>query len=284
MPSAAVEDPRELQRIARRAVERAGRHALEAFQNRPRSDVEEKARGDFVTEIDRQIEAELKGLLLDATPRAGFVGEESERLNPSARVQWVVDPIDGTSNFAQGLRLFAVSIGALVDQEPVAGACWTPDDGIYDAAHGHGAFLDGRRLVAPAPPNASARLIACQWFRAAAEDTPPKVQLSNWFAPLIESGARLRSLGSTVLQVLHTAAGRYHANLQPLGRVWDLAAVAVIAREAGLNTTTWEGEPLFPGFLDDAGRLDPGLDRSSVIAADPLHSELLDLLGAAGLG
>ena len=255
-----------LTRHARQAVEEVGEAVAFRHRPRPREDVERKGEGDFVTPIDRRGERRLRELLLEAFPDHGFLGEEGEPERPDAEFVWIADPIDGTSNFVQGLPTFGVAVACLHRGHPVAAAVRSyPEDVTYSAAVGRGARRGSRRLDAPAARLDDAAVIGVQWFRGEFDPT--------WMAPVLECGARVRVLGSTVVQLCDTAAGRLHANLQPQGRIWDLAAAALVAAEAGCRVTDWDGRPLFP-FAD----LTAPRHYPTLVAPHPIHGALLERL------
>jgi myo-inositol-1(or 4)-monophosphatase len=253
---------RALLRSARSAAEAVGGLVAGRHRDGPRSDVRAKARGDFVTAVDLAGERVLRRELLRAHPDHGFLGEEGGGIDLDADFVWIVDPIDGTSNFAQGLRTFAVSVACVHRGWPVAAAahCW-PERATYSAALGLGAWRGRRRIRTPAARLDPAAVVGVQWFRGAWE---PEL-----LEPLCRSGARIRTFGSTVTQLCDVAVGRLHANVQTQGRIWDLAAAALIAAEAGAAVTDWSGRPLLP-FADlGAPRHYPSLS-----APAPLHAAL----------
>jgi myo-inositol-1(or 4)-monophosphatase len=262
-PTAA--EVRQRLRTARRAVAEVAR-----FVGRPRParslGTRRKRPGDFVTAVDVQAERRLRRLVAAAHPADGFLGEELGRRDGEAPWVWVVDPIDGTSNFARGLGIFAVAVAGLFRGQPqVAAVHCEPEGALYSAALGHGAFRGRRRLRAPRPQWGDAAILGVQWHRAL-----PRLQ---FLGPLQRSGARMRDLGCTVVQLCHVAAGRLDGNVQQQGKIWDLAAAALIAAEAGARCTDWSGRPLLPFATMDAERHYP-----SIVAAPPVHAALLRLL------
>jgi myo-inositol-1(or 4)-monophosphatase len=230
---------RRLLRTARGAVGAAAAAARRARRGSRPIAARRKGEGDFVTLADVRIEQRLRRALLGAHPGHGFVGEETGAQSPGAEFVWLVDPIDGTSNFARGLPHYGIAAACLWRGRPIAAAVHCqPDDALYAAAAGLGAWCGRRRLrIAPAPLDDRA-IIGAQWLRGPHE--------LRFLASLTATGARVRTLGSTVVQLCDVAAGRLDANVQEQGRIWDLAAAALIVMEAGGRVTSWQGRDIFP--------------------------------------
>jgi myo-inositol-1(or 4)-monophosphatase len=228
-------------------------------------DVVRKGVGDFVTAVDLRAERRLRPALQRLLPDAGFLGEESRPADLERPWIWVVDPIDGTSNFANGLPCFAVSVALLWRGQPLL-ACvhCAPENAIYVAQHRRGAWRDGRRLRTPAGRLDDGAMIGCQWFRGQQDLT--------FVQRLQRRGGRIRTFGSTVTQLADVAAGRLHANVQEQGRIWDVAAAGLLVQEAGGRFTDWRGRAVFP-----FARLDVG-HTATVAAAANVHRGLLALL------
>jgi len=242
----------------------AGKVAKAQARLRP-ADVERKAVGDFVTKIDLRSEVELRRELRKLLPEAGFLGEETDVDGLDNDWLWVVDPIDGTSNFSRGLPHFAVSVALLFQRQPVLAAIHcAPEDAVYTAAYGIGAWRNRRRLTAPTGRFDDGAIIGCQWFRGQQE--------MGFLNALQSKGARIRTLGSTVVQVADVVRGRLDGNVQQQGRLWDFAAAGLIATEAGLRFTDWRGRPVFP--VEDLE-----VEHTATIAAPvAVHRHLVRLL------
>ncbi|MGC6486044.1 MAG: inositol monophosphatase family protein [Planctomycetota bacterium] len=240
--------------------------AARARQARLRSEhVRSKGVGDFVTEVDLQSERRLRRALTSLLPDAGFLGEETAPIDLEREHVWVVDPIDGTSNFARGLPMFAVSVALLRRGRPLLGAvhCY-PEDATYSAVHREGARRGRTALRRPRGRFDDGAIFGCQWFRGSAD--------MGFLGALQSGGARIRTLGSTVVQLCDCAAGRLDGNVQQQGRVWDFAAAGLIAEESGLRFTDWAGERVFP--LRDLQR-----EHTATVAAPArVHREILSLL------
>jgi myo-inositol-1(or 4)-monophosphatase len=229
------------------------------------ADVRRKGVGDFVTSVDVACERQLRRSLAKLLPDAGFLGEETDPAHLGRDWSWVVDPIDGTSNFARGLPHYAVSVALLWRGRPVL-ACThcAPENAIYTAVHGAGAHRNGRRLRIPESRLDDAAIVGCQWYRGQ--------QDLRFLARLQRRGNRIRTLGSTVTQLADVAFGRLDGNVQEQGRIWDVAAAGLLVEEAGGRITDWRGTPLFP-FADLT------VGHTPTVAAGPrVHGELVKLL------
>ncbi len=237
-----------------------------AAQSRLRpADVQRKAIGDFVTAVDLRSEKRLRLDLAKLMPEAGFLGEESGSLDLGCDWLWVVDPIDGTSNFSRGLPQYAVSVALLFRGQPVLAAIHcAPEDALFTAVHTKGCRRNNRKITAKAGRFDDGAIIGCQWFRG---------QGDMGFLPRLQSsGARIRTLGSTVVQLADAAMGRLDGNVQQQGRLWDYAAAGLVAVESGLKFTDWHGKPVFPVR-------DLRVEHTATIAALPtVHRKILALL------
>lgn len=238
----AVPTPRglaHLQRAVARLVAGMGADLVRARARMRARDVRRKGVGDFVTSIDVRAERRLRRTLAQWLPTAGFLGEETPAHELDRDLVWVVDPIDGTSNFANGLPHFAVAVALLAARTPVLAAIHAyPEDATYTAIAGGGARRNGRRLRCPAGQVDDGGMIGCQWFRGASD--------LAFVERLQRGGSRVRTFGSTVTQLLDVAAGRLDANCQQQGRIWDFVAAGLVVQEAGGRLTDWRGRSLFP--------------------------------------
>ncbi|MBL8724556.1 MAG: inositol monophosphatase [Planctomycetes bacterium] len=228
-------------------------------------DVVRKGVGDFVTPVDLRSERRLRAALRRALPEAGFLGEETDPADLGRDWLWVVDPIDGTSNFAHGLPHFAVSVALLHCGDPVLAILHAfPENASYLAMRGNGARRNGRALRMPKGRCDDGAILGCQWFRGQ--------QDLRFLAALQRDGGRIRTLGSSVTQLLDVAVGRLDANVQEQGRVWDIAAAGLVVEEAGGRFTDWQGRRVLP-FADLA------VEHTPTLAAHPtVHRRLQGLL------
>lgn len=246
-------------------VAAAARRVANAQRRLRPQEVRRKGVGDFVTAVDERIEAWLRRQLRRLLPEAGFLGEESVPSGLDRPWSWVVDPIDGTSNFARGLPHFAVSVALLHGGQPLLAVVHcAPENACYDAVLGRGARRNGRRLRMQSGRLDDGAMLGCQWFRGQ--------QRLGFLARLQRAGGRIRTLGSTVTQLADVVMGRLDGNVQEQGRIWDLAAAGLLVVEAGGRFTDWSGRPVLPFASLAMGH------TATVAAPANVHPGLLRLL------
>jgi myo-inositol-1(or 4)-monophosphatase len=247
---------------AAREAARRGAAVLESW--RARFSVREKGRADLVTEADLNAQETVRGYLLGRFPGHQFLGEEGgkgqPRPGPGAPPTWIVDPLDGTTNYVHDSPCYCVSVGLEVGGELVAGAIYAPrTDELFAAAHGHGATLNGKPLKTSATDRLGDALLATGF--------PPdlrgqEVQL-DWWRYFSLRARSLRRTGSTALNLAYVAAGRYDGFWAFDNHSWDVAAGVVLVREAGGRVTAPDGGP-----YDHHG-------RPCLASNGPLHPALL---------
>jgi myo-inositol-1(or 4)-monophosphatase len=221
--------PAALERIAAETAQAAAALVSPAYGNA--SAVGRKSSPtDVVTQTDLRVERLVKRLLHERTPGAGFIGEEGGKSVPAARLQWVVDPLDGTINFLYGVPLFAVSIAASVDGEVVAGVVVDVlRDELFSAHLDGGAQLGGGPISTSSCAALADALIATGFsYRADLRSLQGEVAHH-----LLSRARDLRCFGSAALELCWVAAGRLDGYFQRDTELWDRAAGALIASEAG---------------------------------------------------
>jgi myo-inositol-1(or 4)-monophosphatase len=191
---------------------------------------------DIVTEADREVEALIRQRLAVERPDDGFLGEESGAERGSSDITWVVDPIDGTVNYAYGIPAYAVSIAAVAGEpvsdkwEAVAGVVFNPASGeLFHAARGEGAWLDGTRLTVNAEPAGAGALIATGFGYRPETHAGDLARLAR-VMPLARD---IRRVGAASLDFAFVASGRFDAYFERGLQPWDHAAGAVLVTEAG---------------------------------------------------
>jgi myo-inositol-1(or 4)-monophosphatase len=229
MPANASPEPVELERIAGEAAHAAAAVISDTYGN-PDPVGHKSSPTDVVTLTDLRAEDLVKRLLHDATPEAGFLAEEGGSTEPTARLQWVVDPLDGTINFLYGVPVFAVSIAAAVDGTVVAGAVVDVlRDELFVAHAGGGARRGGDRIVVSGCAALSDALIATGFsYRADVRGVQGEVAQR-----LLSQARDVRCFGSAALELCWVACGRLDGYYQRDTEIWDRAAGALIAAEAG---------------------------------------------------
>ena len=250
----------------------AGRIALQYFGHVQRLT---KRNAEAVTHADRDTQRFILANLKQRYPSDGFVGEESDLPDsitfdcpdPNGRA-WVIDPIDGTNNFIAGFPSFAVCIGLLDAGYPVLGVVFDVcRDHLYTAAKGCGAHLNGKPIRAAQAPLDPSSLIMIT-----SNLLDQHRHLPAWAIQLVgQSTLKLRCIGSAAIEAAQVAAGVAHAAITLNGKLWDAAAPAAIALEAGALFTNLQGDPIFPFNLTNYdGRKVPFL-----AAAPNAHAPLL---------
>ncbi len=200
-----------------------------AHQLRQELQIDQKKDSSLVTNVDRAIEQFLKPELLALTPGAGFYGEEFGHTPPTDAGYWVVDPVDGTSNFAFGQPLWGITAAYLKDGKIVTGAILLPDlNELYTATVGEGAYLNGKPL-SPIPEGdiAVSELLG---------NTDSNVQ------HLQKTPGKLRHIGSFVVESTFVATQRYRALITGTICLYDCAAGILINRELGAEVRYLTGE------------------------------------------
>lgn len=182
---------------------------------------------DVVTAMDGEVERFIRAAIARRYPDDAIIGEEDggrdgERL-------WLIDPIDGTANYARGLPRYCVSIGYLERRRPTVGAIYDPgNDWLYSAALGEGAWQDGRRLAVSATAEMRAATVECGWSTRRTTD-----DYLALLGRVMRAGAAIRRAGSGALGLVDVAAGRSEAYCELHINAWDCAAGMVLVREAG---------------------------------------------------
>ena len=189
---------------------------------------------DFATGVDLQIEAAIRTSLETATPDIPFLGEESGGAEPSAAPRWVLDPIDGTINFAKGSPLCAISLSLVVSGQPVLGIVDAPLLGErFIARDGAGAYLNGAPLRIAGVNGLHEAMVGLADFKVGVGSEEENRIHLGLLARLAHRCLRVRMHGSAALDLAWLAAGRLHATLMLSNLPWDVTAGLLLVREAG---------------------------------------------------
>ena len=233
----------------RKAVLTAGRMIAENTA-RPH-DVCRKSGFDFVTEVDRQSEEIIHGLIHDAFPEHGFFGEEQVSsggkpedglLDEMPEYFWAVDALDGTTNFIRGIPQFAVSAALIHRGEILCGAVYDPSrDELFSALRGHGAELNGRPIRVSSAAKLQDAILS---FGFPASDMEKRRQTVDRFIRLAPSLGSLRVFNCAALLLCYTACGRIDATFEQGIHLWDMAAGLLLIEEAGGIVRALDGSPL----------------------------------------
>lgn len=229
----------DLVKLAERAALRAGDYLRSAARPAVHTWTE-KAQHDFVSEVDRAAEGMIVELLMREVPESVIVGEElSPERSLRGDVVWIVDPLDGTTNFLHGYPQYGVSIGCLVDGKLAAGVIHDVcRQRTYTAARGGGAFEDATRIGVSAVMEPRLALIGTGFpFKA----LQLLQQYLSQFAGVLGASSGIRRAGSAALDLADVAAGRLDAFWELHLAPWDIAAGALLIREAGGVITRPDG-------------------------------------------
>lgn len=221
-------------------------------------------RHDLVTDFDRRSEDFLRTTLLAAEPTSCFLGEESGGSTLTEPFVWVVDPLDGTVNFAHGIPLYCVSIAAVMHGVPVLGVIHAPALGeTWTAIRGHGAYL-GDTAIAVSSTRSLDDAMLVTGFPYDVADNPQGC--INQFAAIVGRGLPVRRLGSAALDLAWVAAGRFDAFWEVRLQPWDMAAGVLLVEEAGGRVSHYHGRQFILG-------------TDSIVASNGiLHDELTTAL------
>ena len=260
-----------LYNVMERAARKAARSLVHDFGEVEHLQVSMKGPGDFVSTADHQAERIIKTELAKARPGYGFLLEEGGETQGDGKHRWIVDPLDGTTNFLHGIPHFAISIGLERDKELVAGVIYDPiKDEMFYAEKGLGAFVNDRRLRVSARPHLAESVIGTGIPTRRGNEEGAHAHYLKLLATVMSNTSGVRRMGAAALDLAYVAAGRLDGFFEIGLSAWDMAAGAVIIREAG-------------GYIEE---IDGGKDfmkSGSVLASnDRLLAPLGKLLRDAG--
>lgn len=208
--------------------------------------VHDKGDRDLVTDLDLRIQSEIQAFLQRAAPGIVFLGEEhgGGRLDESTEYVWALDPIDGTSNFAHGLPLCAISLALVHHGESVIAVIAAPFLGLrYHATLDHGAYRGTERITAADTTEPNRAIVSLGDYATGAHAAEKNDRRFALAKALVENVERIRMLGAASLDLAWVADGRTDACIILSNKPWDTAAGVLIAREAGAIVTDAHGEP-----------------------------------------
>jgi len=254
------------------AARKAGRSLARDFGEVEQLQVSLKGPANFVSAADTRAEEILHAELTRARPGYGLLMEERGEVEGADRThRWIVDPLDGTTNFLHGIPHFAISIALEREGELVAGLIFNPaNQETFTAERGKGAFLnDRRRLRVTARTELSASVIGTGIPHSG---RPSHALFLEELRAVMAASAGVRRMGAASLDLAWTAAGRFDGFWERNLRPWDLAAGIVILREAG-------------GYVSDTEGKDGILEKGNVVAGnEAIHRHLVKLLKTADAG
>lgn len=253
--------------IAVKAARSAGRLIVRNFENADTVQVSEKNKDDLVTNIDRECQRTIAETILHFYPDDRITGEENSAntANTDSEREWIVDPIDGTTNFVKGIPHVAVSIAVKFKGETVAGCVYDPIlDELFTAEKGSGAQLNDRKIHVSNRQSLNGTIIAVSYPHRKRQYIDEYRSMMN---RAFDKCADLRRMGTASLDLAYVAAGRLDGYFEACLYPWDFAAGELIVREAG-------------GFVTDfSGKNDAYYENGSIVCGSPhVHRALLECI------
>jgi myo-inositol-1(or 4)-monophosphatase len=243
--------------IALRAARSAGEKILRATERMEKIRVDEKGRNDFVTDVDRTSEKEIIHQLQKAYPDHRILAEESGYIgNPNSDHLWIIDPLDGTTNFICGIPHYAISIACFIKGRPEHAVIFDPaKQEEFTASRGRGAYVNGHRLRVTGRTNTNGAVFATgiPFNEPATTHMEPFLQVMS---SLAQNSSGIRRMGVASLDLAYVAAGRFDAFWEMYLKPWDIAAGVLLVKEAG-------------GILSDFQGGDDYMESGHIVAATP---------------
>jgi len=224
------------------AAYKAGRSLTRDFGEIENLQVSRKGPADFVSNADRQAEEVIFEELTRARPTYSFLMEEGgEVKGTDGQHRWLVDPLDGTTNFLHAIPLFAVSIALERNGELIAGVVFNPvTDELFTAEKGGGAWMNNKRLRVAGRKNLADAVLACGIKLTGTDDDARTLRQVAYLAPSV---AGIRRTGSAALDMAWVASGRFDGYWEAGMKPWDIAAGMLLVREAGGFNSDYAGKP-----------------------------------------
>lgn len=239
--------------MAVRAARRAGSIIIRSIEKRRDLHIETKAKNDFVSEVDREAEAAIIAILRKAYPNHAILAEESGA-KQGGNYQWIIDPLDGTTNFLHGNPQYCVSIALKNKDHLEQAVIYDPlRDELYTASRGEGALLNGRRIRVSGLMNLDEALLGTGFPFRMRNHLDTYLDTFKALYPLISD---VRRAGSAALDLAYVAAGRLDGFWEIGLKKWDMAAGALLIREAG-------------GIVTDFGGGSDYLNTGNLVAGSP---------------
>jgi len=225
---------------------------------------------NLVTEIDKRSEALIIEIITKHFPSHNILAEEGGGAKKTSKsdVKWIIDPLDGTTNYTHGFPVFCVSIGIEVKEHLVAGVIYDPNfDELFTAEKGKGAYLNGKRITVSKGNSLNESLLVTGFPYNITEN--PNNAIEHFVHFLMEAQA-VRRMGSAAIDLAYVAAGRYEGFWEVALNPWDMAAGALLVEEAGGKVTTFSGAPF-------------SIYQKEVLASNGIvHEEMMNVLKKIG--
>ncbi|MDO5610071.1 MAG: inositol monophosphatase family protein [Pseudomonadota bacterium] len=233
--------------------------------------VVEKGRLDYASDVDTQAEQAAIRELKRAAPDYAILGEEGGQIGKGRNV-WVIDPLDGTSNYLRGLPHYCVSIALVENGEPVHAVIFDPlRNELFTASKGSGAVLNDKRIRVSERKTPEGALIATGFHPRERERTGAQLECTR---QLLTQAEDIRRTGSAALDLAYVACGRVDAYFEAGVKPWDIAAGVLLVREAGGKVSDFKGAPTAP--MDTRGIDSRGLIAGNLRIAEALQKTIVD--------
>ena len=252
-----------MKQTAIQAVKEAGKLLLERFEKLDRKKIKFKSKHEILTSLDLQVEKVILNIIKKKYPDHHILSEESGEIGPKSDYLWIIDPLDGTTNYSMGNPLFNVSLALAYKNEVILGIVNAPYlKELYISEKGKGAFLNGKKIkVSQINKLPKALLTFCHGSKE--KDIKRIIKIYQHFKL---SGFDMRQLGSAGLELSYVARGSTEAIMIPGTHLWDVAAGTLIVREAGGKVTDFQGKEW-------------SLKSRDILASnDCLHSQIIKII------
>ncbi len=249
---------------AKEAALTAGDILLENFRKVSKNEIRKKARNDFLSYVDETSEKKIISIIKQTFPQHSILAEETGKSENESDYQWIIDPLDGTTNYLAGIPIFAVSIGLRYKDELILGVINDPvHKELFWAEKGKGAFINDKKINVNSAKTLEESLLATGFPFKVKHLLPEYIKAwQNTFLPSIG----MRRMGAAAIDLAYVAAGRFDGFWEIGLSPWDVAAGAVIIREAG-------------GAVSDFWNNDRFLNIGYIVADNGnIHKELLDII------
>lgn len=206
------------------------------------SSIEYKGKNDLVSYVDKEAEKKLVSRLHEILPEAGFITEEgTAEIGRSDAYNWVIDPVDGTTNFVHGLPVFSISVGLMREDQVVLGVIYDPSrDEFFYSCEGTKAYLNGEEIAVSPVTQLSESLLATGFPYSKFIEDQMSAYL-NVIDELMKTTHGLRRMGSAAIDLAYVACGRFEGFFEYNLRPWDVAAGAFLIQQAGGSVSTFNG-------------------------------------------
>ncbi|MFA5251688.1 MAG: inositol monophosphatase family protein [Phycisphaerae bacterium] len=268
-----VLEQKDLSRLLETGVAAARLAGQRAMEELGAIKVSIKNNNELVTQADAQCQQIIINRIKETYPDHGFIAEEGDTgkifKQPPRGTDafwWVIDPIDGTNNYAHRMLLFTVSIAVMHEGEPVAGVILEPaTNSMFTAVKGGQAQMNGKRINAGEED--------MNVFSSVGLDSHFDDGLPGWAREIMQK-TKFRNIGTTALQLAYVAKGGLIATIAQYQKLWDIAAGALIAEAAGAIVSDWKGEKIFPADLDGY----QGQKFQTIAANKKVYAQILELI------